>query len=154
MELWFWVLSWSLCIFIIVGNRFVIFVCRKRQLHTETNTFIVSLAVADFAVGMIAAPSHFLCNMINECISDKKASLFVIYVWVFIPYASGTNLSSLVLERYIAVVKPLKYLTFMRSRRVIQMVLTSWAIPFLFAIVLLAMILNLFHRLSAYFQCM
>ena len=51
--------------------------------------------MADFAVGMIAAPSHFLCNMINECISDKKASLFVIYVWVFIPYASGTNLSSL-----------------------------------------------------------
>ena len=153
MELWFWVLSWSLCIFIIVGNRFVIFlVCRKRQLHTETNTFIVSLAVADFAVGMIAAPSHFLCNMINECISDKKASLFVINVWVFILYASGTNLSSLVLERYIAVVKPLKYLTFMRSRRVIQMVLTSWAIPFLFAIVLLAMILNSFHRLSAYFH--
>ena len=71
---------------------------------------------------------------------------------MFILYASGTNLSSLVLERYIAVVKPLKYLTFMRSRRVIQMVLTSWAIPFLFAIVLLAMILNSFHRLSAYFH--
>ena len=108
--------------------------------------------MADFAVGMIAAPLHFLCNMINECISDEKASLFVIYVWVFILYASGTNLSSLVLERYIAVVKPLKYLTFMRSRRVIQMVLTSWAIPFLFAIVLLAMMLNSFHRLSAYFH--
>ena len=108
--------------------------------------------MADFSVGMIAAPLHFLCNMINECISDEKASLFVIYVWVFIFYASGTNLSSLVLERYIAVVKPLKYLTFMRSRRVIQMVLTSWAIPFLFAIVLLAMILNSFHRLSAYFH--
>ena len=73
MELWFWVFSWSLCIFTIVGNGFVIFlVGRKRQLHTETNTFIVSLAVADFAVGMIAAPSHFLCNMINECISIKK----------------------------------------------------------------------------------
>ena len=40
----------------------------------------------------------------------------------------------------------------MRSRRVIQMVLTSWAIPFLFAIVLLAMILNSFHHLSAYFH--
>ena len=153
MELWFWVLNLFLCILTIVGNGFVIFlVCRKRQLRTETNTFIVSLAVADSAVGMIAAPSYFLCNMINECISDKKASSFVINVWVFILYASGTNLFSLVLERYIAVVKPLKYITFMTSRRVIQMVLTSWAIPFLFAIISFAMRLNSFHRLSAYFH--
>ena len=153
MELWFWVLSLFLCILTIVGNGFVIFlVCRKRQLRTETNTFIVSLAVADSAVGMIAAPSYFLCNMINECISDKKASSFVINVWVFILYASGTNLFSLVLERYIAVVKPLKYITFMTSRRVIQMVLTSWAIPFLFAIISFAMRLNSFHRLSAFFH--
>ena len=152
MELWFWVLSLFLCILTIVGNGFVIFlVCRKRQLRTETNTFIVSLAVADSAVGMIAS-SYFLCNMINECISDKKASSFVINVWVFILYASGTNLFSLVLERYIAVVKPLKYITFMTSRRVIQMVLTSWAIPFLFAIISFAMRLNSFHRLSAYFH--
>ena len=39
---------------------------------------------------------------------------------------------SLVLERYVAFVKPLKYLTFMTRRRVIQMVLTSWGIPSLF----------------------
>ena len=76
----------------------------------------------------------------------------MINVWVFIIYASGTNLFSLVLERYIAVVKPLKYITFMTSRRVIQMVLTSWAIPFLFAIISFAMRLNSFHCLSAYFH--
>ena len=55
----------------------------------------------------------------------------MIFVRVFIVCTSGTNLVSLVLERYIAVVKPLKYLTFMKRRRVIQMVLTSWGIPFL-----------------------
>ena len=112
MELWFWVFSWFLYILTIVENGFVIFlVCRKRQLRTETNTFIVSFAVADFALGVIAVPLHFLCNMINECISNKNASLSVMYVWVFILYASRTNSSSLVLERYIAVVKPFKYLT-------------------------------------------
>ena len=51
---------------------------------------------------------------------------------MFFICASGTNLFSLVLERYIAVVKPLKYLTFMKRHRVIQMVFTSWVIPFLF----------------------
>ena len=43
---------------------------------------------------------------------------------------------SLVLERYVAIVKPLKYLTFMKRRRVIQMVLTSWGIPLLFTLTL------------------
>ena len=109
---------------------------QKRQLRTKTNTFIVSLAVADFCVGMIAAPSRFLCQMENECFSDKKARFLVISMWLFFTYASGTNLVLLVLERYIAVVKPLKYLTFMKRRRVIKMVLTSWGIPFVFSLTL------------------
>ena len=54
---------------------------------------------------------------------------------MFFICASGTNLFSLVLERYIAVVKPLKYLTFMKRHRVIQMVFTSWGIPFLFTLI-------------------
>ena len=90
--------------------------------------------MADFGVGMFAAPSRLLCNMVNECISDKTTRLHVMRVWVFFICASGANLASLVLECYIAVVKPLKYLTFIKRRRVIQMVFTSWGIPFLFTI--------------------
>ena len=41
---------------------------------------MVSLAVADFGVGMFAAPSRLLCSMVNECISDKIASLHVMRV--------------------------------------------------------------------------
>ena len=120
METWFWVLGWFLCIFTMVGNGFVIFlVCSKRQLRTKTNTFIVSLAVADFCAGMIAVPSPFLCKMENMCISDEKLILLIISLRVFFIYASGTNLFILVLERYVAVVKPLEYLTFMKRRRVI-----------------------------------
>ena len=62
--------------------------------------------------------------------------LTVIFLWMFTLYTSGTNLVSLVLERYVAIVKPLKYLTFMKRRRVIQMVLTSWGIPYLFTLTL------------------
>ena len=133
METWFWVLVWFVSILTLVVNGFVIFlVCSKRQLRTKTNTFIVSLAVADFGVGMLAVPSHFFCSLTTECTPRSKEGLIVTFVRVFTIYASGTNLVSLVLERYVAVVKPLKYLTFMTRRRVIQMVLTSWGIPFLF----------------------
>ena len=118
-----------------VVNGFVIFlVCIKRHLRTKTNAFVVSLAVADLGFGMIAVPSLFFCSLATECTPRSKEGLIVLFVRVFIVYTSGTNLVSLVLERYVAVVKPLKYLTFMKRSRVIQMVLTSWGIPFLFTL--------------------
>ena len=135
METWFWVFGWFLGILTMVVNGFVIFlVCSKRQLRTKTNAFVVSLAVADFGVGVIIVPSRFFCSLATECIPHSKEGLIVIFLYVFTLYTSGTNLVSLVLERYVAVVKPLKYLTFMKRRRVIQMVLTSWGIPFLFTL--------------------
>ena len=73
----------------------------------------------------------------------------MIFVRVFTFYASGTNLVNLVLERYVAVVKPLKYLNFMTRRRVIQMVLTSWGIPFLFIFILVSTRLIAIDRIMA-----
>ena len=131
-----------------VVNGFVIFlVCGKRQLRTKTNAFVVSLAVADFSFGMIAVPSLFFCSLATECTPRSKEGLIVTFVRVFILYISGTNLVSLVLERYVAVVKPLKYLTFMKRSRVIQMVLTSWGIPFLFSLTSLLIRLIAINRI-------
>ena len=60
METWFWILGWVLSFLAITGNGFVIFlVCSRRNLRTKTNAFIVSLAVADFCVGLIGIPSMF-----------------------------------------------------------------------------------------------
>ena len=61
----------------------------------------------------------------------------MLYIGTFIIYASGSNLLSLVLERYIAMVKPLKYLTFKTRRRVTQMAMVaiSWGIPFVVIVV-------------------
>ena len=68
METWVWVLGWFLSILTMVVDGFVIFlVCTKRQLRTKTNAIVVSLAVADFGVGMIAVPSHFFCSLATEC---------------------------------------------------------------------------------------
>ena len=48
-----------------------------------------------------------------------------------------TSLCSLVLDRYVAIVTPLKYLNFMSRGRVIKMIFVSWAIPVVFVITLL-----------------
>ena len=55
---------------------------------------------------------------------------------------------TMVVNGYIAMVKPLKYLTLMKRRRVIQMVFTSQGIPFLFTLTfsLLSIRLNSFEH--------
>jgi len=133
METWFWILGWSFSIVTISGNGFIIFlVCSKRQLCTKTNAFVVSLAVADFCIGLSVVPSMFFCEMATGCEGHLSwiGSLRLLF-----SYASVTNLCSLVVDRYIAVVKPFKYLTFMKRRRVILMVSLSWAIPLVHRIV-------------------
>ena len=102
----------------------------------------MSLAVADFGVGLLAVSPQFFCSLATECTPRSKEGLIVIFVEVLIIYTSGTNLVSLVLERYVAVVKPLKYLNCMTRRRVIQMVLTSWGIPILFTLSLVSITLS------------
>ena len=135
MESWFWILGWTLSILTMVGNGFVVFiVCRKQSLRTKTNTFIVSLAVADFFVGMSAVPSLYFCEMASGCDPQGLNSDGIDYLrWLFV-FASGGNLCSLVLDRFVAVARPLKYLTFMKRRRVIQMIFMSWAIPLTFSV--------------------
>ena len=129
MKTWFWILGWFLSILTITGNGFIIFlVCTKRQLRTKTNAFVVSLAVADFCVGLSVVPSLYYCDVTGSCIWPQHWMSWSRSIrWLF-GYASVTNLCSLVLDRYIAVVKPLKYLTFMSRRRVSQMIFFSWVI--------------------------
>ena len=68
METWFWILGWVLSFLAITGNGFIIFlVCSRRNLHTKTNSFIVSLAVADFCVGLSIIPSLFVCDVTSTC---------------------------------------------------------------------------------------
>ena len=163
MELWFWILGWILSILTIAGNGFIIFlVCKKRQLRTKTNAFIVSLAVADFCVGVSVVPSFFICDITGGCDwSTGRHPLWTLGIrWLF-GYASVMNLCSLVLERYIAIVKPLKYLTAMTRCRVVKMLIFSWTIPIIFVVGRLLILsrisamlfLSIFTILVEFFSC-
>ena len=125
MEIWFWILGWVLSFLTITGNGFIIFlVCSGRNLRTKTNAFIVSLAVADFFVGLIVIPSPFFCDITNNC--DRRPQYFI---RLLLSNTSAGNLCGLVLERLFAVVHPLKYITLMTRRRITQAIFFSWALP-------------------------
>ena len=68
MGTWFWILGWVLSFLTILGNGFTIFLVYSRgNLRTKTNAFIVSLAVADFCVGLGVIPSLLACDVTNTC---------------------------------------------------------------------------------------
>ena len=124
METWFWILGWVLSFLTIIGNGFTIFlVCSRRNLRTKTNAFIVSLAVADFFVGLIGIPSLFFCDIANFCDGPQR------FIRLLFSSTSAANLCGLVLERLFAIVHPLKYITFMTRRRMTQAIFFSWALP-------------------------
>lgn len=134
--LWFWVLGWFLSILTMTGNGYIVLlVSSKRQLRTKTNAFILSLAVADFCVGLSVIPSLFFCEVTRTC-KMLQTSCFTwarILRWIFSD-VSITNLCSLVVDRYIAIVRPLKYVTFMTRRRVTEMILFSWMFAIIFVL--------------------
>ena len=133
MESWFWVLSWFLSIVTIIGNGIIIFlVCRKRKLHTKTNMFVVSLAVADLCVGISVVPLLFSYEITRDRSYSRGLHKGMLIVrWLF-QDLSVMNLCSLVLERYIAMVMPLKYLHFMTRHRALTMIFLPWTITVVF----------------------
>ncbi|CAH3028329.1 unnamed protein product, partial [Porites evermanni] len=146
METWFWILGWFFSFLTMTGNGFfILLVCTRRHLRTKTNAFVVSLAVADFFVGMTAVPSLFLLERIGSGYSQGLYTGLKSLKWLF-QDASVINMCSLVLDRYIAVVKPLKYLTFMTSRRVIQLISFSWGLCVVFILVLSSLLFSLNPR--------
>jgi len=126
MENWFWILGWSLSILNIAGNGLVIFVvCRKQRLRTKTKAFIVSLAAADFFVGMSAVPSLYFYEMTCGYHSQGVLCDEIDFIrWLF-GYASDANLCSLVLDRFVAVARPLRSFPF--SSPELPFLLVTWS---------------------------
>ena len=133
MESWFWILGWILSILTIAGNGFNLrLVISQRRPRNKTNALTVSLAVADFCAGAFVVPSLFFCRGGSNW-PRPYASWTDFIRWLF-RYASIINPCSLVVDRYMAVVKPLKYDNFMPARRITHLASISWFIPLRLAI--------------------
>ena len=122
---WFYILGWFPSVLAIFGNTMVVFIILSRpRLHSLPNWFVLSLAVADFAVGFTCFPTIFLCGKLVICETNWGYDIAVLAI-----YSSVTNLCAMTVDRYLAIIKPLRYVTWMTSRRAAFLVALAWSIP-------------------------
>ncbi|KAK2568573.1 Trace amine-associated receptor 2, partial [Acropora cervicornis] len=88
----------------ILCNGFVIVVVStKRKLHTTTNAFILSLAVADFCAGFYILPSTHAREHSSSYQNKRMFSSFQYFLF----YTSSWNLCLVTADRYFALTRPL-----------------------------------------------
>ena len=140
--LWTLIPGWLLAFVAVFGNGLVIYLISTRpRLRTKTNWVVLSLALADFGVGSVYFPRIAYCTVHDKtCVNDGVIIAFSIGV-LFL-YASVTNLCVLTLDRYLAIVKPLRYATLMTKERVALLITAAWKaalpVPVLFLILFFA----------------
>ncbi|XDV15440.1 hypothetical protein PO909_015536, partial [Leuciscus waleckii] len=106
----------------VVGNFLVVLaIAYFKQLQCPTNYFVMSLAVADFLVGLVVMP-YSMVRTVEGC-------------WYFGPtfchLHSSLDLSCIAFDRYYAVCNPLVYSFKMSLKRVGLLIVVCWAVPFL-----------------------
>ena len=129
MYVWFWTIGWFLSVLAVTGNALVIWlVTTKRRLRTTANFFIVSLATADFCVGLFLFPALFTCKRWSTYCTAYHRRVILAHLGFFV-HASTANLCAMTADRYIAVALPLRYIAFMTPQRSIRMIATAWVFP-------------------------
>ncbi|XP_026851122.1 octopamine receptor beta-2R [Drosophila persimilis] len=130
----FWLFKAFVMLLIIIaaicGNLLVIIsVMRVRKLRVITNYFVVSLAMADIMVAIMAMTFNFSVQVTGRW----NFSPFLCDLWnsldVYFSTASILHLCCISVDRYYAIVKPLKYPISMTKRVVGIMLLNTWISP-------------------------
>ncbi|XP_031573038.1 5-hydroxytryptamine receptor 2C-like [Actinia tenebrosa] len=122
----------------VLGNLLVILLILTRpSLRTTPNWFVLSLAVADFLVGLVIISIALVFIFLYPF--KGYGVYFVLAIHDFVLYASTSNLCALTLNRYIRIVHPLKQNLLRKKSNVVMLLAFSWTVAFLLPFILLVL---------------
>nr|AAC96118.1 putative neurotransmitter receptor [Takifugu rubripes] len=123
----------SLSLLTVTLNLLVIIsISHFRQLHTPTNTLLLSLAVSDLVVGLLVMPIEGL-RYVEMCWRlGKLMCALTPYVSYCVLSASVGNMVLISIDRYLAICDPLLYTTKVTLTRAKIAICLCWACSLLF----------------------
>ncbi|XP_012737258.2 adenosine A2a receptor a [Fundulus heteroclitus] len=116
-----------IAVFSVLGNVLVCWaVCLNSNLQSITNFFVVSLAVADIAVGVLAIP--FAIVISTGFCSNFYGCLFIACFVLVLTQNSIFSLLAIAIDRYIAIKIALRYNSLVTSHRAKCIIAICWAL--------------------------
>ncbi|XP_038124293.1 adenosine receptor A2a-like isoform X1 [Cyprinodon tularosa] len=111
----------------VTGNILVCWsVCLNSNLQSITNFFVVSLAVADIAVGLLAIPFAITIS-VGFC-ADFYGCLFIACFLLILTQSSIFSLLAIAVDRYIAIKNPLRYNSLVTGQRAKCIIALCWTL--------------------------
>ncbi|KAI1900695.1 hypothetical protein AGOR_G00052550 [Albula goreensis] len=111
----------------VLGNVLVCWaVCLNSNLQSITNFFVVSLAVADIAVGVLAIP--FAITISTGFCANFYGCLFIACFVLVLTQSSIFSLLAIAIDRYIAIKIPLRYNSLVTGQRAKGIIAICWVL--------------------------
>uniref|UniRef100_UPI003AB0A7EA adenosine A2a receptor b isoform X4 n=1 Tax=Centroberyx gerrardi TaxID=166262 RepID=UPI003AB0A7EA len=111
----------------VAGNVLVCWaVCLNSNLQTITNFFVVSLAVADIAVGLLAIPFAIIIST-GFC-ANFHGCLFIACFVLVLTQSSIFSLLAIAVDRHIAIKSPLRYNSLVTGQRAKGIIALCWVL--------------------------
>lgn len=122
-------LAGLLSVMTIIGNLMVMISFKlDKQLQTISNYFLLSLAIADFSIGVISMPLFTMYTLYDHW----PLGTFICDTWLAFDYltsnASVLNLLIISFDRYFSVTRPLTYRARRTTKRAAIMIASAWVI--------------------------
>ncbi|XP_078467999.1 adenosine receptor A2b-like [Lampetra planeri] len=118
-----------LALLAIGGNVLVCWAVRlNRALRNPTNYFLLSLAAADIAVGLLAIPFAVTISAGFAC--HFHGCLFLACFVLVLTQSSIFSLLAIAIDRYIAIRQPLRYNALVTSKRARGVIAVCWLLSF------------------------
>ncbi|XP_057624616.1 neuropeptide S receptor [Chionomys nivalis] len=123
---------WVLFVFTIVGNSVVLFSTWRRKRKSRMTFFVTQLAITDSFTGLINILTDIIWRFTGDFMAPDLVCRVVRYLQVVLLYASTYVLVSLSIDRYHAIVYPMKFLQGEKQAKVLIGI--AWCLAFLFSV--------------------
>ncbi|XP_031805365.1 olfactory receptor 4F6-like [Sarcophilus harrisii] len=128
----------------VLGNLLIVLtVLADARLHSPMYFLLANLSFIDTCVCSIATPKMIFDLFRKHKVISRNGCITQMF---FIHTVGGTEMVLLIVmafDRYVAICKPLHYLTIMSMRRCILLLMVSWIIGFMHSMMQLAFVVNL-----------